>query len=791
MAIKGIMLTFIFILYELLESIMAKRRKKRKAKQRSWCRRLFFNRWFASLLLILLLVFLGWAAYLNYEVTTRFEGKKWAVPARVYARPLEVYQGLLLTPAAWEKELNALGYDFVSRPTKPGQVSKRDNHYSVYSRAFDFSDESVPAKRFDIVFNKTSVIRYQGPSADDFSARLDPLEIGSFYPSHGEDRVLVRLDDTPQLLRDAIVAVEDRHYYDHYGVSLRGTARAIIANLTQGSLVQGGSTITQQLVKNFYLTPERTLKRKAQEAMMALLLELNYDKSAVLETYINEINLGQSGPRAIHGFGLAANHYFNRDLNDLSPPQIALLVGMLKGPSVYNPRRNPNNARARRNVVLDILEREGFITAKELSLFKAAPLGLVRSDQKRLGDYPAFLDVVRTQLSNDYRPEDLQSEGLRIFTTMAPSVQLSVEEAITSTINDVQPRDKQPPLQAAAIVTAVGSGELLAIVGDAKPGYNGFKRATNARRQIGSLVKPFVYLTALKQPDAYTLMTLVDDSPFTYTGPNRKNWTPRNYTRRSYGLLPLYRALAYSHNQSTARLGMTLGLDAVIRTLRQAGLNDQQINPVPSLLLGSIALTPMEVSHIYHTIAADGVYTPLRAIRSVQDSFNQPLQRYPLDSEPRFSSELMHLMHYNLQAVMRFGTGSAATKRLPASMIAAGKTGTTNQNKDSWFAGYTGDHSTVIWMGNDNNKPTTLTGATGALVVWRKIMQNVASGSINHQPPDTIEYYWVDALSGLLSSDRCENAELVPFIRGSVPTQNSDCLSEQREPVEHWLRKWF
>ncbi len=771
---------------------MAKTKRKSKVKKRSWIRRLLFNKvtgW-GSLILFIAFSVLVWQ--LNAEVTEKFEGKKWAVPARVYARPLELYQGLLLKPQALERELRELGYDFVVKLEKPGQVEKHGNRYRIYSREFTFSDGFEKAKIFSVTFDDLSVTGYSGPTPDDISARLDPLEIGSFYPSHGEDRVLVRLDEVPPLLVKTLIAVEDRHFREHFGVSIRGTIRAIMANIRQGGMVQGGSTITQQLVKNFYLTPERTLKRKFREAIMSVLLEFHYEKDEILETYINEINLGQSGPRAIHGFGLAANYYFNRDLEDLNTQQIALLVGLVKGPTYYNPRKRPENALERRNLVLDIMasDENKFIDKSELAALKATPLGLVSAGQKRLGDYPAFLDVVQTQLSKDYRQSDLQSEGLRIFTTMAPHVQLSVEDAIKVTLTDLQKLPDQPPLQVAAIVTAVGSGELLAVVGDAEPGYNGFKRATQARRQIGSLAKPFVYLTALQQPESYTLMTMLDDSPYTYTGPGGRNWTPRNYSRKSYGNVPLYKALAFSHNQSTARLGMTLGLDAVVQTFRKAGLNDMEINPVPSMLLGSIALTPMEVSHMYHTIAADGVYTPLRAIRSVQNAENKPLQHYRLESEPRFNSDVMHLMHYNLQAVMRFGTGYAATKHLP-NLIAAGKTGTTNSSKDSWFAGYTGDHSTVIWIGNDDNKPTKLTGASGALVVWRRIMQNVSSGSINHNPPDNIEYYWVDSDTGFISSEMCENSELVPFIAGSAPTQDSLCLQQSQSPANHWLRKWF
>ena len=761
--------------------------KKRSRTRRTLKKRSFFNRFLLLKLSCLALgIIAAWVLYLDMTVRAKFDGKKWAIPARVYAQPLELYEGLSIPPQMFEQELKDLGYQFVTQTQGPGQVAKRGRYYQLHTRGFAFADQREPAAVYQLQFDGRQVVALRG--AQDLVLRLEPQEIGSIYPHHGEDRILSALSEIPPLLGETLIAVEDKNFVRHWGISVKGVARAMVANLQAGAWVQGGSTLTQQLVKNFYLNHQRSLWRKLQEAVMAMLLEVHYTKADILEAYINEVYLGQSGPRAIHGFGLAAQHYFNRPLPSLQPHQIALLVAVVKGASYYNPWRFKQRAQGRRDLVLRIMAEHQLISQKTLSASLRRPLDLADNAHKQLGDYPAFLDLVKRQLRKDYRAEDLQSEGLRIFTTMSPYVQKQAETAVTQHLQRLS-KTAAHTLQAAAIVTAVGSGEVLAVVGDRNPRYSGFNRALDAERQIGSLVKPFIYLTALMQPQHYQLISMVDDSPLKVALEDGSEWQPNNYTGQSHGRLPLYQALAFSYNQATARLGIELGLRQVIRTLEQAGL-EKKLAAFPANLLGAMALTPLEVSHLYHTLAADGIYTPLRAIRSVLDAKHQPLQRYALSSEPRFKPEHSHLIHYALQAAMRIGTGRSAYQHLPSSLAVAGKTGTTNEQRDSWFAGYSGDHLGVVWVGNDSNKATELTGSTGALSIWSALFKHLPTQGLAQTAPAAIDYYWVDSRNGLLSAEGCDAAQLVPFVSGSQPQQPTNC-NLARASVKKWFKRWF
>jgi len=678
------------------------------------------------------------------------------------------------------RELDALGYDRVSSVTRPGQFAASSSRVQFYTKGFDYWDQRQAPYQAMVTFNNEKIVGLQ--AADAISARLEPIEIGSIYPQHGEDRVLVRLSDIPPLLGETLIAVEDKNFAHHVGFSIKGIARAFMTNLRAGEVVQGGSTLTQQLVKNFYLSRERSLWRKVQEVFMAMLLELHYSKADILEAYINEVYLGQSGARGIHGFGLAATHYFNRPLNALSPSQLALLVGVVKGATFYNPWVHQERALARRNIVLGIMFDEGLLEEVAYQRALNTPLNVVNKTARR-SQYPAYLDLVKRQLLQDYDEQDLQAEGLKIFTTFSLRAQRSAEQAITQRLERFDP-NKQQQLQGAAIITKVGSGEVLAVVGDRNASFSGFNRALDAKRQIGSLVKPFVYLTAL-ETHQYNLISPLDDSPLSITLDNGDSWSPRNFSRESHDSPWLLHALNYSYNQSTARLGLELGVDSVLDTLQRAGLQERPA-PLPSLLLGALSLSPLEVSHLYHTLAADGVYTPLRAIDSVLDAQGNALKRYPLKSEARMAIEHSHLMHYALQSTMRIGTGRSAYTVLPNTLMVAGKTGTTNDQRDSWFAGYSGEHLGVVWVGQDNNQPTRLTGSSGALKIWSDIFKDVPTQSLAQNTPDTIEYFWIHDATGLRTTENCSDASLVPFVKGTAPQGVFACGSAGSS-----LRRWF
>ena len=766
-------------------------RKKPKAKSNAGWRRWLW-RWFFRLSAIFIVVTAAWVYSLDVQVRQQFTGKKWDLPARVYARPLEIYEGLLLSADDLQQTLEGLGYKPVKRVSAPGQFSRKvfsqknqQQLFTFYTRGFDFGSQIQASSKFEVVLSGGQVITVNGLSAGEWQLRLEPLEIGSIYPRHGEDRIVVKLGEVPELLAESLMAVEDRYFAHHHGISFRGLARAMLANVQAGAWVQGGSTLTQQLVKNFYLTQERHLWRKVQEAVMAILLEWHYSKADILEAYINEVYLGQSGPRGIHGFGLAAGHYFNQPLKSLEPHQIALLVGLAKGASYYNPWRSPKRALQRRNLVLKIMADNQLITSNQLASYQKKPLSVIRSSQLRLGDYPAFLDLVKRQLLRDYQQEDLQSNGLRIFTTLSPTAQSHTEAAVQNHLKRLQAHKNATKLQAASVITRVGSGEVVALVGDKNPRYKGFNRALDVRRPIGSLVKPFVYLAALKFPKQFTLASIISDEPITVNLENGKQWQPKNFNGESHGDVMLYEALANSYNQSTVAMGMQVGVSQVVMMLKAAGF-DGDINALPSLLLGALELSPIEVSHLYHTLAADGVYVPLRSILSVVNADGEQLQRYPLASETRIPASLSYLMHYNLQAVMTEGTGRKAASTLPGLAI-AGKTGTSNQQRDSWFAGYSADHLGVVWVGNDDNAKTPYTGSSAALPIWADIFSRLPTQGIVSPQPDTVEYYWIDRPTGLLSNEGCGEVVLLPFIAGSQPVEQVKCSSDE----ESWWQRLF
>lgn len=736
-----------------------------------------------------------WTLYLNSVVREKFEGKKWSLPARVYARPLELYQGLSITPALLEQELRALGYRFENRLHMPGQVIKKASAgsdrivYQIHSRGFAFWDTTEAPRTFALTVGRDAVVGLADLSGNALDViRLEPAEIGGFYPADKEDRLLVRLSDLPPLLGETLLAVEDKQFLDHHGVSPSAILRAAYVNFTRGGVVQGGSTITQQLVKNFYLTNEQSLlKRKIPEAIMAVLLEVHYTKAEILETYINEIFLGQAGNRGIHGFALGAQHYFRQPLNELEPQDLALLIGLVKGASYYNPWRNPERALERRNVVLGVMKAEGLINEDTYQRGIAAPLNVVPQSDARTTTYPAFMDLIKRELRADYAEEDLRSEGLRIFTTLSPMAQRIAEKSLETRLSDIEKQRKTTDLQGAAVILSVGSGEVLAVVGDRNPRFDGLNRALDAKRQIGSLMKPFVYLAALERPEQYHVGTILSDDPVSYKSGGQW-WAPKNADNRDHGDVPLYKALANSYNQATARLGMTIGLDAVADTVTRAGATESPPR-LPAMLLGAVEMSPLDVAAIYHTLAAEGVYTKPRAIRDVLTAEGQPLKRYSLELEARFSPEVSFQLRYALQRAMREGTGRTAYSQLPNSLDVAGKTGTTNDQRDSWFAGFSSEHMAVVWVGRDDNSKTPLGGATGALPVWSDIMKQLPTQSLDNTPPLGVSFQWIDEKTGWLSSERCEGAVYLPLRDEYLPVNTVACAQTSTNPVRNFWQR--
>jgi penicillin-binding protein 1B len=738
------------------------------------------------------LVFAVYVALLDQQVRSKFSGKRWAVPARVYGRPMELYPGAEISTAQLASELTRLGYRKVSYPKHPASWSMNKNRFLVYTRPFRFWDSEEPSLLAEIVFNNGVIAALKHKDSDLPLMRLEAPEIGSIYPAHNEDRVLVSREELPDTLVAALFAVEDRAFYSHYGVDPRAILRAGWSNIQARGVVQGGSTLTQQLVKNFYLTRERSLWRKFNEAIMAVLLEIHFSKDQILEGYANEIYLGQDGQRAIHGFGLASHFYFNQPLQELDLPKLALLVGLVKGPSYYDPRRHPERALARRNLVIDLLQEQQLISDSQAKEAKSAKLAVNERKGIGQGRYPAFIDLVRRQLHRDYREEDLTSEGLRIFTTLDPWMQDQASMAVTGRLSQLEKSHKfqQDSLQAAAVLVGPQNGEVLALVGDRNPAYAGFNRALDAVRPIGSLIKPVVYLAALMQPQRYTLISRLEDRSITLKEPNGKKWTPGNYDNQEHGEVLLHKALAHSYNLATVRLGLDIGLDEIVDLLRQLGIS-RPIDQVPALLLGAVSLSPLEVAQLYQTFAANGYYSPLRAIREVLSSSDEPLQRYPLTVRQSVEPGPLYLLNRNLQEVVRQGTGQRLASFVAPEMNIAGKTGTTNNLRDSWFAGFSGDKVAVVWVGRDDNQSAGLTGSSGALLVWGDMMKRLGVMPLGLMKPESVVTEWIEPASGLKADENCSQARQYPFIQGSAPTVEASCVGSSNGALQRLFRSFF
>jgi len=738
------------------------------------------RRWFTRLRPLLLLVLgLGLAfglvsfLLLDSRVRSQFGQTQWRLPAHVYTQPLELHPGRRVGIDAVVQHLRAAGYRGADNVEGPGEYRRRGASLVLHTRDFRYPDGPEPARRLRLRFAYGRVADLTGPDGRTALARIEPQRIGSVFPGRREDRLLVRTDDVPAYLVEGLIAVEDRDFRTHFGVQPSAILRALIANIRAGRTVQGGSTLTQQLVKNFFLDDERTLARKFTEALMALSLEWHYSKDQILAAYLNEVYLGQDGRRAIHGVGLGARHWFNRPVYELRLHEAALLIGLVKGPSWYSPRAHPQRARDRRDTVLRVMAETGVVDGERARAAMAQPLGVVDREAVRLAAYPAYLDLVRRQLARDYDEEALRGGGLRVCAWLDPRIQQAAEPAVSERLATLGPVQGRAGLQAAAVVAERDSGAVLAIVGDRNPRVHGFNRALSARRQVGSLVKPAVYLAALSRPREYTLATTVDDGPLTVELDGNRTWSPRNHDDEFHGRMLLIDALVDSRNVATARLGLELGLDAVGRQLERLRAHDGN-RLVPADLLGSFSMTPLEVTRMYQTIAGGGFDAPLRAIAAVQRRGGGELRRYGLSVEQSVPADAAFLLQHALHEVTERGTGRALQWLLDDRWV-AGKTGTTNELRDSWFAGFDARHVATVWVGRDDNAPAGLSGSAGALRVWADMMRRIPAPARGAGEPAGIEWAHVSPASGLRVSRHCEGAYRLPFIEGSRPAPARGC----------------
>ena len=728
-----------------------------------------------------LLGFLGpYLVWLDSQIRVRFDDLAWDLPSRVYARPLLLQPGMPMKVQALRLELDAARYAKSDAATLPGTYAQNENGFIIARRAFVGLDGRVAARRIAVTIaaSRIATLADADTSAALDEARLEPARIATLYGAEQEERRVVKLEQLPPLLVAGLQAVEDRDFKHHRGIALAAILRAAVADALAGHVVQGGSTLTQQLVKNLFLDRGQRLTRKFNEALLALLIEARYDKHRILEAYCNEVFLGQQGGQAVHGFAAAAEFYFGRQARDLSADEVALLVGLVRGPSLYDPRRHAELARARRNLVLNQFYETGLIDDATLAAARGAPLGVPDTPGLPRNQAPAFLDLVRTQLQRDYPASELQRAGLSIYTTLAPSTQALVEQALAQTLETLG--RKQPDLQGAMIVTGAHDGEVQAMIGARDPSDPGFDRALEAQRPIGSLIKPFVYLVALAQPQKYSLASLLDDAPVDMTQPNGTHWTPQNDDHAVHGRVLLVDALAHSYNLATVHLGIELGVERVRGLLESFGL--AAVNPNPSLLLGAVDLSPFNVAQMYQYFAADGHAVPLRALRGVFDAQGHPLTHYAVKTGSGDYVQPARLINYAMQQVARYGTAHAIGDRL-GDLHAAGKTGTSDSQRDSWFAGFTGAQLAVVWIGRDDNQPTGLWGATGALQAWIALFHELPSAALDLSQ-DGLELAWIDPQTGARTEAQCQGARQMPFVAGHLPEESRGCVWQE-------IKSWF
>ena len=731
------------------------------------------------------LLAIAYGGYLAWAATSEFEGRRWDIPAQVYAAPLELYAGRALSAEDLVAELKRLGYREDPRLVGPGTYRVGLGRIELATRGFSFAGDTEPEQLVSISFIGGRIAALRDSRGSQAAiVRLNPLLIGSLFPSHGEDRLIVAPGDIPPLLTDTLKAVEDRRFDSHFGVDPIAVARALFVNVSAGEIREGASTLTQQLVRSYFLSNERTWGRKLREAFMAVALELRYGKSELLHAYVNEIYLGQDGARAIHGFGLASQFYFGKPLAELELHELALLVAEVRGPAYYDPRRHAERALERRNFVLQRMVDEGLASNDAVHKAAEQALGLV-GNNRRSSTHSAFLSLVRRQLSADYARDDLERTGLIVLSTLDPAVQAASERALSDGIDEIGKSAAE--FEGAVVVTSPHTGEVKALVGGRDASFEGFNRALDARRQIGSLIKPAVYLAALES-GRYSLASVNDDAPIVVELDRRNTWTPSNFDDEAHGLVPLVRALAESYNMATVRLGLDVGLESIADTLQRLGL-EQKPTLYPSMLLGALALTPIEVAQMYNTLANGGFRVPLRAVRSVVAEDGELLQRYEIEITQAADAGAVYSLNQALVQVMERGTGRTVRRQLPDEIVVAGKTGTSDDLRDSWFAGFTNDHLIVTWLGADDNRPIGLTGSTGAAKIWARLLLAIEANSYSTPPPDGVDEVWIDYASGTPTAPRCPDAVAVPVPDTDYYPRAFGCNGETGFGAR--IRSWF
>lgn len=719
--------------------------------------------------------------YFDSVIFSKFEvDDRWVLPAVVYSRPLELYPDQKLSLEQMLYELKLLKYREVPNPSRPGEyaVSAKNGRVLLIKRPFAFPDAQEEKSALLVQFSGQRVQRIV--NADNRSelgyVRMDPVlldRINRIDPK--EDRIFLELNEVPTALINTLIQIEDRSFYTNPGVNFLAIFRAAVKNFFAGHVVQGGSTITQQLVKNYFLNSERSYARKFKEIIMALIMNKRYTKDQILEAYLNEIYLGQNGNSGIYGFGLASYFYFGVPVSELAQDQMALLVGIIKGPSLYDPWRHPEQTLDRRNTVLAVMHERGFLSDAEYAQYSARPLGVIPRGSMNYSKTPAFMGVLKQEIATRFGNDFLSGNGIRIFTSLDPQAQQAAEQAVQSELDKIEKERKISGLEAAMVVSSWRTAEVAAVVGSRTPQYAGFNRVLEGRRQVGSIVKPLVYLTAFQ--NGIHLGTLVKDEALTVKLSTGQLWQPKNDDKRYRGPIPVHYAMAHSLNVPTVRIGMRVGLNHVVETMRKVGIK-RDLPLYPSMLLGTVELTPYEVNAIYASLATDGVYTDLTTLRTVVKDGEIVYERENNRGQRQLDPRDTYLTLYVMQEATESGTGSRIGRMFPGVKIAT-KTGTTNDNRDTWAVGIDNDEVVSTWVGFDNNKSTGLFGSSGAMRVYGAYLQDRGVDSLELKRPDGIKYVNFNSRGNILADTcRVSGMSLLPVRVDKIRFVDNSCGGE-------------
>ena len=745
---------------------------------------------FTILFLVLLTTFgivLGawYVRYLDEVVSAKFDGRTWEFPSRIYSDTFLMYPGVNLRPEDLEAKLLRLGYRETNsklRASGDYRILKREGRAEIYLHNFQYPLGSFKGFPVRLILRSNTIAKILNLQSgkEIFSLELEPELVTGLYDRTWEERRLVTLGEVPLLMTRAILSIEDERFYHHWGIDPIAVLRAFAVNLRRGGIVQGGSTLTQQLMKNFFLGSEQTMVRKIKEALMAIVAERNYSKDEILENYINEIYLGQKGAQGIFGVWEASQFYFGKEPSQLSVGEMALLAGLIKAPNRYSPYRSVKDAATRRDVVLGKMFEEGFITRAQ---FERSRKEVIRPREfvKLANDAPFYVDFLRKELAESYSSQVLTAEGLRIFTSLDFQLQVLAEKSLAKGLKllersypHLRESGKKDRLEGAIVVIKPQTGEIKAMAGGRDYQKSQFNRVIQARRQPGSIFKPFVYLAALIYGSEdgeirFTPATLVEDSPFTWSYEGQE-WVPENYKEEYYGLVTFRKALEKSLNSATARIASEVGIKKVREIAYRLGLQGP-LPLLPSLALGAVEVTPFEIARAFSTLANNGVRTNPLAVKQVMNQRGQVLEKRDVQVKKVITPRVAYLMNHLLKGVLDRGTGRGVRRR-GFYRPAAGKTGTTNDTRDAWFAGYTPDLLAVVWVGFDQQSELGLTGAQAALPIWTEFMKKATAGNpvTDFNQPSGIEFIDVDPLSGYRATPNCPRVVREVFLKSEAPT---------------------